>query len=65
VREFWQPELLKAYSYKNWSAPGRRELTDTLKDRVREILAKGTRNPLPPEMIKKLDEIMERAENAQ
>ena len=60
----WSPDLLKPLSYdKSGGSPGG-ALENSLKQRVRDIVAKGPQNPLSQDVLNKLDAIMEKAEKA-
>lgn len=61
--DFWEAELLKPRTSQEWEKSGKQNMEDILNGRVKEILEKGTQHPLEPEIVKKLDEIMERAGN--
>lgn len=61
--DFWEADLLKPRTSQEWEKSGKQDLEDILNSRVNEILEKGPQHPLSPEVVKKLDEIMARAEN--
>ena len=55
IHDFWRADLLQT----NATA---QEIDKALNQRVKEILAKGPQHPLAPEIVEKLNGIMERAE---
>lgn len=61
-REFWVPSVLAPRSHDEWLASGKKDMRDVLNDRVKEFIARGPQNPLGEDILKKLDEIMDRAE---
>ncbi len=62
--EFVVPMLVDRSPYEQWLELGKPDLYDKAKDRVEEILASPLKNPLPEDVIGKLDDISNRAEKA-
>lgn len=62
LHDFWEADLMKPRTGGQWEQTDHKNLEDILNERIREILAKGSAHPLDPEIVKKLDEIMARAE---
>jgi len=59
-RELWTPKLLDRTDFATWSAQGSRTLQEKANQRVREILATHRAEPLPPEVVSRLAEIVAR-----
>jgi trimethylamine--corrinoid protein Co-methyltransferase len=62
--EFMAPVLCDRAAYEKWDEIGRPDMYDKAKERVEEILASPQKNPLPDEVIGKLEDIMRRADEA-
>jgi len=62
--EFMAPTLCDRFPYEKWDRIGRPDMYDKAKERVEEILASPQKNPLPDEVIGKLEDIMRRADEA-
>jgi len=61
-REEWYPELFDAHDeYEDWVAEGSRTMGERAAERVDEILAEHQPEPLPPDVQKRLDEVVRRA----
>jgi len=60
--EFMAPSLCDRDTYEKWDEIGRPDMYDKAKERVEEILASPQKNPLPDDVIGKLEEIMRRAD---
>ena len=59
--EHFLPKLVDRRSYDLWVAGGRKSMEDRARDRVREALARPPPNPLPADVIQKLDGIIDAA----
>ena len=62
--EFMAPALCDRSTYEKWDDIGRPDMYGKAKERVEEILASPQKNPLPDEVIGKLEDIMRRADEA-
>jgi trimethylamine--corrinoid protein Co-methyltransferase len=60
--EFFAPKLSDRHTFERWAELGRPDLYSKARERVEEILATPQKNPLPDDVIGKLDEIMRRAD---
>jgi trimethylamine:corrinoid methyltransferase-like protein len=60
--EFMAPSLCDRDTYERWDELGRLDMYDKAKARVEEILASPQKNPLPDDVIGKLEDIMRRAD---
>ncbi len=60
--EFMMPTLCDRGSFEQWVELGRPDMYDRAKERVEEILASPQRNPLPDDVIGKLENIMQKAD---
>jgi trimethylamine--corrinoid protein Co-methyltransferase len=60
--EFFMPQLADRNSSDQWVALGRPDLYDKARQKVEEILASPQKNPLPDDVIGKLEDIMRRAD---
>jgi len=60
--EFLTPSLCDRDAYEKWDELGRPDMYDKAKERVEEILASPQKNPLPDDVIGKLEDIMRRAD---
>ena len=60
--EFMTPTLCDRDSFEQWVELGRPDMYDRAKVRVEEILASPQKNPLPDDVIGKLEDIMRRAD---
>lgn len=61
-RERWVPTNFVRTTYDKWAADGKKDLKDRAKEKVKEIVAKGIRKPLAPEVLAELDVIVAKAE---
>jgi trimethylamine--corrinoid protein Co-methyltransferase len=59
--EFYSPTLSDRNTYEQWDELGRLDMYDKARERVEEILASPQKNPLPDEVIGKLEDIIRRA----
>ncbi len=59
--EFYSPSLCDRNTYEQWDDFGRADMYDKAKERVEEILASPQKNPLPSDVIGKLEDIISRA----
>jgi len=60
--EFVTPALADRNPFNQWVALGRPDLYDKAREKVEEILASPPKNPLPDDVIGKLEEIMRKAD---
>ncbi|MDM8541959.1 trimethylamine methyltransferase family protein [Desulfococcaceae bacterium HSG9] len=60
--EFIMPQLCDRNTFDQWVELGRPDLYDKAKEKVEEILAGPPKNPLPDDVIAKLEDIMRRAD---
>jgi len=60
--EFLAPSLCDRATYEKWDEMGRPDMYTKAKERVEEILASPQKNPLSDEVIGKLEDIMQRAD---
>ena len=60
--EFFQPELCDRNTYEHWEELGKPDLYSNARKKVEEILAGPLNNPLPDDVIGKLEEIGRRAD---
>ena len=60
--EFMMPALCDRNTFEQWAELGRPDIYDRAKERVEEILASPQKNPLPDDVIGKLEDIMQRAD---
>jgi len=60
--EFLAPSLCDRDTYEKWDEIGRPDMYDKARERVEEILASPQKNPLPDDVIGKLEDIMRRAD---
>jgi len=61
-KEFMMPALCDRNTFEQWAELGRPDIYDRAKERVEEILASPQKNPLPDDVIGKLEDIMRRAD---
>ncbi len=61
-REFYKPNYLCRASYKNWLELGKPSLYSQARKKVEEILAGPLVDPLPAEVVGKLQDILQRAD---
>jgi len=61
--EFVTPVLADRSPFSQWEALGRPDLYDKAKEKVEEILASPQKNPVPDDVIARLEDIMRKAEN--
>ena len=62
--EFLVPMLCDRNTYERWCELGRPDVYSKAKEKVEEILAQPQKNPLPDDVIGKLEDIMKRADQA-
>lgn len=60
--EFFMPQLFDRNTFEQWVELGRPDVYDKTRKKVEEILAGPQKNPLPDEIIGKLEDIMRRAD---
>jgi trimethylamine--corrinoid protein Co-methyltransferase len=60
--EFFMPQLFDRNTYEQWVELGRPDVYDKARQKVEEILATPQKNPLPDDVIGKLEDIMRRAD---
>jgi trimethylamine--corrinoid protein Co-methyltransferase len=60
--EFYAPLLCDRHTFERWVDLGKPDLYSKARDRVEEILATPQKNPLPDDVIGKLDDIVRRAD---
>jgi len=60
--EFMMPALCDRNTFEEWVELGRPDIYDRARERVNEILASPQKNPLPDDVIGKLEDIMRRAD---
>jgi trimethylamine--corrinoid protein Co-methyltransferase len=60
--EFMMPALCDRSTFEEWVSLGRPDIYDRAKERVEEILRSPQKNPLPDDVIGKLEDIMRRAD---
>ena len=60
--EFMMPTLCDRGAFEQWADLGRPDMCERAKERVEEILASPQKNPLPDDVIGKLEDIMRRAD---
>jgi trimethylamine---corrinoid protein Co-methyltransferase len=59
VRGEWRPQLLDRLDYHRWADQGGRTVLDRASDKVREILQSHQVEPLPDEIVQKLNAVVE------
>jgi len=60
--EFFMPQLIDRNSFDQWVALGRPDIYDKARQKVDAILSGPPKNPLPDDVIGKLEDIMRRAD---
>jgi len=60
--ELWTPTLLDRQSYGDWKKQGEKTMGTRITDKMRKILNEHKPEPLGEDVVKKLDEIVECAE---
>jgi trimethylamine--corrinoid protein Co-methyltransferase len=60
--EFYTPKLCDRHTFERWADLGKPDMYSKARERVEEILAAPHQNPLPDDVIGKLDDIVRRAE---
>ncbi len=60
--EFFMPQLSDRNTFEQWVELGRPDVYDNAREKVEEILARPPKNPLPDDVIGKLENIMRRAD---
>lgn len=58
----WYPTLINRQSFNEWERDGKKTMGDRIKEKVKRILEEHTPELLPEQVIKQLNEIVERAE---
>ena len=61
-RDRWYPNLIDRQNYDNWHAQGASTLEQRASARVKEILAEHKPEPLPADVAKAVQAIVQRAE---
>ncbi|MCF8067561.1 MAG: trimethylamine methyltransferase family protein [Desulfobacterales bacterium] len=62
--EFFQPELCDRNTFEQWAELGNPNIYGKAREKVKEILAGPQKNPLPDDVIGKLEEIQRKADEA-
>ncbi|MFW5855682.1 MAG: trimethylamine methyltransferase family protein [Bacillota bacterium] len=62
-KETWYPDLFERAFFDNWKEAGEKTLFDRSNEKVLDILENHEPEPLPDDVIKELDRIVEEAEN--
>ena len=60
-REDWYPQLFDRNGFESWAAAGGKTLRQRASERVEEILAEHEPEPLPPDVQRRIDEVVSRA----
>jgi len=60
--EFFMPQLFDRNTYEQWVELGRPDVYDKAAQKIEEILATPQKNPLPDDVVGKLEDIMRRAD---
>jgi trimethylamine--corrinoid protein Co-methyltransferase len=60
--EFFMPQLCDRNTFEQWVELGRPDVYDKAREKVEEILATPQKNPLPDDVIGKLEDIMRRSD---
>ena len=60
-RDDWYPDLFDRNNFERWQAAGSKTLRQKARERVDEILAEHQPEPLPPDVQRRIDEIVNRA----
>jgi trimethylamine--corrinoid protein Co-methyltransferase len=60
--EFFMPQLFDRNTFEQWIELGRPDVYDKARKKVEEILVNPQKNPLPDDVIGKLEDIMCRAD---
>ena len=60
-REDWYPSLFDRNSFESWAAAEGKTLRQRASERVEEILAEHEPEPLPPDVQRRIDEVVSRA----
>jgi trimethylamine--corrinoid protein Co-methyltransferase len=60
--EFFLPQLADRNTFEQWVELGRPDVYDKAREKVVDILASPQKNPLPDDVIGKLEDIMRRAD---
>jgi len=60
-KEDWYPGLLDRNNFEGWVATGGKTLRQRARERVEEILAEHQPEPLPPDIQRRIDEVVSRA----
>jgi trimethylamine--corrinoid protein Co-methyltransferase len=61
-REIWYPDLFERGIFSDWSAKGSHPLSERANERVQKILDEHRPEPLPADVLKRLREMVKRAE---
>jgi trimethylamine--corrinoid protein Co-methyltransferase len=59
----YQPKRLDRRHYEMWAADGKKDLYDRLNEEAKEIMATYSPEPKPPEVVEKIEAILERRKN--
>lgn len=63
-RDLYQPELLDRKGYDSWKEAGEQDLRERASEKAREIVENHEPKPLPDEVIREMDEVLDEAEKA-
>ncbi|MGM0420126.1 MAG: trimethylamine methyltransferase family protein, partial [Bacillota bacterium] len=61
-KETWYPDLFKREFYDNWEQDGEKTLFERSNEKVKDILENHQPEPLPDDVVKELDRIVQEAE---
>ena len=61
-RKIWYPKLFDRRTYQNWFQDGEQPLGDVLRKKVQHVLDTHQPEPLPDDVVKKLENVLARAE---
>lgn len=61
-QDLWTPTLLDRQVYSNWEIQGKKSMTERINEKVKKILEEQIPEPLPEKILKKIDDILEQAE---
>ncbi|MGI6217729.1 MAG: trimethylamine methyltransferase family protein, partial [Coriobacteriales bacterium] len=62
IPELWVPGLISRDNNETWTNKGSKDLGVRLNERAKELIAKGQRNPIAPDIAKQIDSILARVE---
>ena len=60
-RDNWQPDITDRTTHETWTAAGATTMGQRAKEKIKHILESHTPEPLPPDINKEIDRILERA----